>query len=52
MAFTSKIPSSQTKGVSLCYYKISFFILVVATCKYGHNPKLKIIVKNLLVVLC
>jgi hypothetical protein len=40
MAFTSKIPSSQTKVVSLCYYKVYFFTHV-ATHKYDCNPNLK-----------
>jgi hypothetical protein len=34
MASTSKIPSSQTKVVSLLCYKVSFFILVITTHIY------------------
>jgi hypothetical protein len=29
--FTSKIPSSQTKAPSLCWCKVSFFMLFVVT---------------------
>jgi hypothetical protein len=46
-----EIPSSQTKVFSLWYYKVSIFMLVVATRKYGHNPNMKIIVKKLSIVL-
>jgi hypothetical protein len=52
MAFTSKIPSSQTKATSLCCYNFSLFIATVATWRYGCNPNLKIIFKKLLVVFC
>ncbi len=52
IASTLEIPSSQTKGVSLYYYKVSFFMPNVATHKYGCNPDLKIVVRKLFVVLC
>ncbi len=52
MASTLKIPSSQTKVVSLCYYKVFVFILVVATHQYGYNPDLKTIVKKLFFISC
>jgi hypothetical protein len=51
MASISKILSSQTKAIFLCYYKVFFFIPVVATHKYGCNPDLKTIVKKLFVVM-
>jgi hypothetical protein len=49
---TSKISSSQTKAISLCYFKVSLFMLAVATCIYGCNPDLKIVIRKLFVVLC
>jgi hypothetical protein len=52
MTSTLKIPSSQTKATSLWCYKVSFFILVIVTCKYGCNLDLKTIVKKLSIVLC
>jgi hypothetical protein len=52
MASTLEIPSSQTKDISLCCYKVSLFIPTITTCKYGCNPNLKIIIKKLFVVLC
>jgi len=48
---TSKIPSSQTKATSLCYYMVSLFIHVV-TCKYGCNLNMKTIVRKHFIVLC
>jgi hypothetical protein len=48
----SEIISSQTKVTSLCYCKVSFFMHVVATCKYGCNLDLKTIVRKIFVVMC
>jgi hypothetical protein len=52
IVFTSEIPSSQTKTTSLCYYKVSLFMHVVATRKCGCNLDLKIIVRKLFIVMC
>jgi hypothetical protein len=49
---TSKILSSQTKVVSLCYYKVSLFMHVVTTRKFSCNPNMKTIIKKLSIVPC
>jgi len=51
MAFTSKIPSSQTKVICLWCYRVFLFVHV-ATQKYGCNLDMKIVVKKLFIVLC
>jgi hypothetical protein len=50
IVLTLKIPSSQTKVASLCYYRVSLFMPTIATCRYGYNPKLKTIVRKLSIV--
>jgi len=52
IASTSEIPFSQTKTISLCYYRVSLFMPTIVTCRYGYNLDLKTIVKKLFVVLC
>ncbi len=49
-ALSTKMPSSQINFNSLCYCKVSYFILIVTICKYDYSPDHNTMVRKLSIV--